>query len=86
MKSSLGDAEKGLADKLADDEKETIEQALDEANEWLDEHQDAEKEDFDEKLREVQAVCAPVVTRAYGAGVDKGGGSADDLDEGMEDL
>merc|ERR1712207_101760 len=54
MKNTLGDSEKGVADKIGDDDKETIEKALEEVNEWLDDNQDAEKEDFDEKLKEVQ--------------------------------
>merc|ERR1712196_450035 len=51
MKSTLNDAGKGLADKIADDDKEAVERALDDANEWLDDHhQEAELEDFEEKL------------------------------------
>merc|ERR1719445_2844674 len=43
MKNTLGDSEKGVADKIGDDDKETIEKALEEVNEWLDDNQDAEK-------------------------------------------
>merc|ERR1712087_736038 len=58
MKNTLSDSEKGVADKIGDEDKETIEKALEEANEWLDDNQDAEKEDFEEKLKDVQDVCS----------------------------
>merc|ERR1711907_612726 len=90
LKGSLNGAENGgqkLSDNISDDEKETIEKALEDANEWLDDHQDAEKEDFDEKLKEVQGVCSPIISKVYqesgGApGGDFGGGEdvEDDLD------
>ena len=85
MKNTLNDSEKGVADKIGDDDKETIEKALEEANEWLDDNQDAEKEDFEEKLKEVQDVCSPIISKVYqqsggapGGGADFGGD--DDLD------
>ncbi|GFP93670.1 luminal-binding protein 5, partial [Phtheirospermum japonicum] len=51
--------------KLEADEKEKIETATKEALEWLDENQSAEKEDYDEKLKEVEAVCNPIVAAVY---------------------
>merc|ERR1712196_283279 len=84
MKNQLGDSEKGVADKISDDDKETIEKALDEANEWLDDNQEAEKEDFAEKLKEVQDVCSPIISKVYkesgGAPGGGFGGDDDDLD------
>merc|ERR1711937_1101746 len=81
MKNTLSDSEKGVADKISDDDKE----ALEEANEWLDVNQEAEKEDFEEKLKEVQDVCSPIISKVYkesggapGGGGDFGGD--DDLD------
>merc|ERR1711966_235259 len=85
MKNQLSDSEKGVADKIGDDDKETIEKALEEANEWLDDNQEAEKEDFEEKLKEVQDACSPIISKVYqesggapGGGGDFGGD--DDLD------
>jgi len=85
MKNQLSDSEKGVADKISDDDKETIEKALEEANEWLDDNQEAEKDDFEEKLKEVQDVCSPIISKVYkesggapGGGGDFGGD--DDLD------
>merc|ERR1712205_382 len=85
IRNTLSDSEKGVADKISDDDKETIEKALEEANEWLDDNQDAEKEDFEEKLKEVQDTCSPIISKVYkesggapGGGGDFGGD--DDLD------
>lgn len=71
MRSTIGDKDK-LADKVDSDDKEKIESALKEALEWLDDNQNAEKEDFDEKLKEVEEVCNPVIKQVY----EKSGGSS----------
>ena len=71
MRSTIGDKDK-LADKIDSDDKEKIESALKEALEWLDDNQNAEMEDFDEKLKEVEEVCNPVIKQVY----EKSGGSS----------
>ncbi|KAL2643275.1 hypothetical protein R1flu_010862 [Riccia fluitans] len=86
MKNTVNDKDK-LADKIEESDKEKIEAALKEALEWLDDNQSAEKEDFEEKLKEVEAVCNPIITEVYqksgAAGASAGG---DDEDEGHEEL
>lgn len=82
MKNQINDKDK-LADKLESDEKEKIETAVKEALEWLDDNQSAEKEDYEEKLKEVEAVCNPIITAVYqrsgGApGSESDGGDDDD--------
>merc|ERR1711908_152657 len=73
-----------MKNKISDDDKETIEKALEEANEWLDDNQEAEKDDFEEKLKEVQDVCSPIISKVYkeSGGAPGGGdfGGDDDLD------
>lgn len=64
MKGTVNDKDK-LADKIDSDDKERIESTLKEALEWLDDNQNAEKEDYDEKLKEVEAVCNPVIKQVY---------------------
>ncbi|GFP94770.1 luminal-binding protein 5 [Phtheirospermum japonicum] len=81
MKNQINDKDK-LADKLEAEEKEKIETATKEALEWLDDNQSAEKEDYDEKLKEVEAVCNPIVTAVYQrSGGAPGGGKAEDDDD-----
>eukprot|EP00300_Choanocystis_sp_HF-7_P014276 c18631_g1_i3.p1 GENE.c18631_g1_i3~~c18631_g1_i3.p1 ORF type:complete len:663 (+),score=219.81 c18631_g1_i3:29-1990(+) len=79
MKSTINDKDK-VGDKLDDDEKQTITDALGEANDWLDENNDADKEQLEAKLKELQDVCAPIISKLYQGGAG-GAGSADDGDE-----
>lgn len=83
MRSQINDKDK-LADKLESDEKEKIETATKEALEWLDDNQSAEKEDYEEKLKEVEAVCNPIITAVYQR--SGGGKSAEDEDDGHDEL
>ncbi|KAI3773347.1 hypothetical protein L1987_47873 [Smallanthus sonchifolius] len=80
MKNQVNDKDK-LADKLDSDEKEKIETATKEALEWLDDNQSAEKEEYDEKLKEVEAVCNPIVTAVYQRSGGAPGGEAEEDDE-----
>jgi len=82
MKNQLSDGEKGIGDKISEDDKEAIEKALEDVNEWLDDNQGAEKEDFDEKLKEVQDTCNPIIQKVYQAsGAPDGGYGGDDDDD-----
>lgn len=72
MRSTISDKDK-LADKIDSDDKERIETALKESLEWLDDNQNAEKDDYEEKLKEVEEVCNPVIKKVY----EKSGSSAD---------
>ena len=83
MKNSVGDADK-LADKLEAEDKATIEAAIKETLEWLDENQAAEKEDYEEKLKEVEGICNPIVSKAYAKGGGGGGGDGDDFEHDDE--
>lgn len=76
MKSTINDKDK-LADKIDSDDKTKIESALKDALEWLDDNQNADKDDYDEKMKELEAVCNPVIKMAY----EKSGGSSTDSAE-----
>uniref|UniRef100_A0A0E0HDG3 Uncharacterized protein n=1 Tax=Oryza nivara TaxID=4536 RepID=A0A0E0HDG3_ORYNI len=66
-------------------EKEKVEAAVMEAYEWLDGNQDVGKEEYEEKLRELEDVCNPVMSAVYqrsgGSRRDGDGGGDDDHDE-----
>ncbi|RZC94468.1 hypothetical protein C5167_026197 [Papaver somniferum] len=86
MKTQVNDKDK-LADKLESDEKEKIEEAVKEALEWLDENHEADKEDYDEKFKEVEAVCNPIITAMYQrSGGAPGAGSPEDDDDSHDEL
>ena len=78
MKNTISDSDK-LADKLDDEDKSSIEEAIKEALDWLDENQEADKEEYDEQLKQLEQVCNPIVTKAYGSAA-----SDDDDDEVSE--
>ncbi|XP_062085406.1 luminal-binding protein 3-like [Humulus lupulus] len=83
MKSTVKDKGK-LADKIDSDDKEKIDSTLKEALEWLDDNQNVEKEDYDEKLKEVEEVCNPVIQKVYQR--SGGASSSSDEDESHEEL
>ena len=60
MKNSVEDKDK-LADKIEEDDKSKIKDALSDASDWLNANADAEKDDFEDKLKELQSVCDPII-------------------------
>ncbi|GER40838.1 heat shock 70 kDa protein [Striga asiatica] len=72
-----------FADSVEHEDQEKIESALRDANEWLDENPSAEKDEFDEKMKELEDLCNPIVRRAY----EKSGGArgSDGEDEESHD-
>jgi len=57
-----------VASKLDPADKKTIETAIDKAIEWLDANQLAEAEEFEDKLKEVEGICSPIIAKMYQAG------------------
>jgi heat shock protein 5 len=80
MKNTVSDSDK-LADKLEEDDKSTIEEAIKETLDWLDDNQDAEKEEYEEKLKEIEGVCNPIVSKVYQQGGDDDADSYGDDDD-----
>jgi len=64
MKRSIEDKDK-LAEKLSDEDKTTIKEALNESQEWFNANDDAETEDLETKLKELQQICDPIVSKVY---------------------
>ncbi|OEL27784.1 Luminal-binding protein 5 [Dichanthelium oligosanthes] len=80
VKSAVDDGK--MAGKMEGDEKEKVEAAVREANEWLDGNTDAEAEDYEEKLKELEDVCNPVISAVYQrSGGAPDGSNEDDHDE-----
>jgi len=76
MKTTIDDEK--MADKISADDKKLIADKCDEAIKWLDANQLAEVEEFQEKQKEVEAVCNPIITKLYqSAGGAPGGGMPD---------
>ncbi|XP_057439363.1 luminal-binding protein 4-like [Lotus japonicus] len=84
MRNTISDKE-NISDKIDSDVMERIENALKETLEWLDDNQSAEKDDYEEKLKEVEALCNPIIKQLY----EKNGGrssSFDDEEESSDEL
>jgi len=76
---------KGLSEKLDDDEKESINEQLKEGEEWMQSNQDADAEEIKEKQKEIEGVCAPIISKYYGAGGEGGGAGGEDDDDEDDD-
>jgi L1 cell adhesion molecule like protein len=74
MRNSLKDDKYEVS--LKEEEKDAINESANRTIEWLEHNQDAEKEELDEKLKELNLLCQPLVSNAYGAGLDASGDSA----------
>merc|ERR1711998_719706 len=80
MKSAIeGSGEnKGLGEKMDEDEKATIDDAIKDGQDWLMSNPDAEAEDIQEKQKEIEGICSPIIQKYYQG---SGGGAADDDDD-----
>merc|ERR1712157_302639 len=54
-----------LKNQLEDDKKE-LQDLIDETLDWLEDNPEAEKEDYDEKMKEVENVSNPIMRNVYG--------------------
>jgi len=67
MKTTIEDEK--VKDKISEDDMKKINDKCDEAIKWLDANQLAEVEEFNDKQKEVEGVCNPIITKLYqGAG------------------
>merc|ERR1712115_700795 len=64
MKNTVNDDDK-LGSKIDAKDKETIEEAVTEVIDWLEEHKEAEKDEYAEKLKEIEGICNPIVQKLY---------------------
>merc|ERR1711967_224330 len=83
MKSAVeGSGEnKGLSEKMDSDEKEMILDALKDGQSWIDSNPEADAEEIKDKHNEIEGICAPIVSKYYGAGGGGGGGEGGEEDE-----
>merc|ERR1712029_1257259 len=65
MKTSVEDEK--VADKLSEEDKKTVLDKCNEAVAWIDSNQTAEKDEFDDKKKEVEGVCSPIIQKLYAA-------------------
>merc|ERR1711966_30148 len=67
MKNTMND--ENVGGKLDADDKAKIEAAVEETITWLDGNQTAEIDEFEDKLKEIEGICNPIISKMYqGAG------------------
>lgn len=72
MKSTVEDEK--LKDKISEADKNTILEKVNEVIRWLDGNQLAEKEEFEDKQKELESLCSPIITKLYQSGGGAPGG------------
>ncbi|CDP02832.1 unnamed protein product [Coffea canephora] len=68
--------------KLKPDDKQKIEKAVEETIEWLDRNQLAEVDELEDKLKELENICNPIIAQMYQGGGGGGGPMGDDMHGG----
>lgn len=70
-----------IASKLDAADKKKIEDAIESAIQWLDGNQLGETDEFEDKLKELENICNPIIAKMYqgGAAPDFGAGMGDDI-------
>ncbi|KAL3678059.1 hypothetical protein R1sor_021015 [Riccia sorocarpa] len=78
MRNTIKDEK--IASALSPADKTKIEEAVDAAVEWLDNNQLAEADEFDDKMKELESICNPIIARMYQGGAGGPPTGADDDD------
>merc|ERR1711988_375421 len=71
MRNTMNDEK--LKDKIDPADKEKVSSEIDKAIEWLDANQLAEVDEFQDKLKELEGICNPIMSKLYAAGGAPGG-------------
>ncbi|KAJ6322786.1 hypothetical protein OIU77_012599 [Salix suchowensis] len=69
-----------IGSKLSPADKKKIEDAIDQAIHWLDSNQLAEADEFEDRMKDLESICNPIIAKMYqGDGAAMGGGMDDDI-------
>merc|ERR1712004_129390 len=81
MKSTMDD--ENLKAKISEEEKKTIISKCDEALKWLESNQLGEVDEFQDKQKELEEVCNPIISKLYQQGGAPGGTMPNGMSNGM---
>jgi hypothetical protein len=73
--------ESKLKGKLSSEDEETLNEAIKDGQSFLDSNAEAEKEEYDEKRKEIEGICDPIIKRV----MDSGAGGAGEAEKGEDD-
>lgn len=77
MRNTIKDEK--FAGKLAPAEKAKIEEAINGAINWLDQNQLAEVDELEDKMKELEGICNPIIAKMYQGGAAPMGADDDDI-------
>ncbi|XP_061338313.1 heat shock 70 kDa protein 4-like isoform X3 [Gastrolobium bilobum] len=77
MRNTIKDEK--IGSKLSPEDKKKIEDAIENAIQWLDGNQLAEADEFEDRMKELESLCNPIIAKMYQ------GGGAPDMAGGMDD-
>lgn len=77
MRNTIRDEK--FAGKLDPADKSKIEEAINGAISWLDQNQLAEVDEFEDKTKELEGICNPIIAKMYQGGAAPMGGEDDDI-------
>eukprot|EP00916_Digyalum_oweni_P010994 GHVL01018269.1.p1 GENE.GHVL01018269.1~~GHVL01018269.1.p1 ORF type:complete len:529 (+),score=54.14 GHVL01018269.1:268-1854(+) len=72
---SVRQAVNDAGDKLSSEDKDSVNKLCEETISWLDSNSLADKEEFEDKLQEVQKQCSPLMAKLHGQGQGQSTGS-----------
>ncbi|CAK9217260.1 unnamed protein product [Sphagnum jensenii] len=75
-----------IASNLDPADKKKIEDAVEAAIQWLDQNQLAESDEFDDKMKELESICNPIIARMYQGGAGGPDGAAPSYGGGDDDM
>jgi L1 cell adhesion molecule like protein len=84
MRNTIRDEK--VAGNLDPADKKKIEDAIEAAIQWLDQNQLAESDEFDDKMKELEGICNPIIARMYQGGAGGAGGPSPSYEDGNEDI
>lgn len=70
MKNTLSDEK--LSTQISEEDKNTLTEKVEEILKWLDENLESDKSSFEEKKKELEEVCMPIMTKAYQSSMGSG--------------
>ena len=81
IKQTINDEK--LKDKIEDDEKETLEKLVADNLQWLENNNNLTREEYEEKYKEVEKVCMPIMSKFYSG---NNGGMPEGMPGGMPNV
>ncbi|CAF0831839.1 unnamed protein product [Adineta steineri] len=74
MKTSMND--ESISSRISSGDKSKINETIDSTLKWMDSNQLADKDEYEHKLKEVEKICSPIMTKLHGENNTSNGQSA----------